>query len=98
VVRSLVIGQAPALCIPVAVVLLPDSALVLSALINTKGTACESTFDPMSSCKMTGHSTAQPILKATTWTALSLCRACGDAKREHDDGGEHYLPHRYDLS
>jgi hypothetical protein len=79
-------------------VLLSNLALVLSALIDTEGTASERSFDPMSACKMTGDGPAEPILKATTWTALSFCRACGDAKREHDRDGERYLPHQYDLS
>jgi hypothetical protein len=79
-------------------VLLPDLALILSALVDTEGTARERAFDPMPACEMTSNSPAEPVLKAPTWTVLSFCRACGDAKREYDGGGERYLPHRYDLS
>jgi len=87
-------GRGSALRSPVPdFVLLPDLALVLSAPVDTEGTARERSFDPMPACEMTGHSTTQSILKATTWTALSFCRACGDAKGEHDGGGERSLLH-----
>jgi hypothetical protein len=92
-------GRGSALRNPVPdFVLLPDLALVLSALIDTEGTASERSFDPMSACKMTGDGPAEPVLKTAARTALSLCRACGDGKREHGGGGERYLPHQYDLS
>jgi hypothetical protein len=78
-------------------VLLPGLALVLSALVDTEGTARERSFDPMPACEMTSNSPAEPVLEAPSWTALSFCRACGNSKGEHDDGGERYLPHQYDL-
>jgi len=56
-------------------VLFPNLALVLSALVDAKGTARESTFDPVSTRKVTRDSPAKPVLQAATWTALSFCRA-----------------------
>jgi hypothetical protein len=69
----------------------------LSALIDAKGTARESTFDPVPTREVPGYCTAEPVLEAATWTALSFCRACGSAEREHGGGGEHNLLHGYDL-
>jgi hypothetical protein len=51
----------------------------------------------MPACEMTGDSPTQPVLKATTWTALSLCRACGNPKREHDSDGGGNLLHGQNL-
>jgi hypothetical protein len=74
-------GRGSALRNPVPdFVLLSNLALMLSALIDTEGTARERSFDPMSACKMTGDGPAEPVLKTAARTALSLCRACGDAK------------------
>jgi hypothetical protein len=91
-------GRGSALRNPVPdLVLLPDLALVLSALIYTEGTARERSFDPMSACEMTGDSPAEPVFKTAARTALSFCRACGDTNREHDSEGEDNLLHRQNL-
>ncbi|MBM1173826.1 hypothetical protein JQC81_23220 [Microvirga arabica] len=68
-------GDAAALGDPVPTfVLLPDLALILSALVDAKGTSCESTFEPMPAGEMTGDSPAQPVLETTAGEALRLRR------------------------
>jgi hypothetical protein len=74
-------GRGSALWNPVPdFVLLSNLALVLSALIDPEDTASERSFDPMPACKMAGDDPAEPVLKTAARTALSLGRACGDAK------------------
>jgi hypothetical protein len=52
----------------------------------------------VSASKVTGYSSAQAILEASTRTALRLGRTGGYAKRQHGGGNEYQFVHRASLS